>query len=225
MINQTPPTAVVSDAQVAKWEQITRDCLRKGGLDGPTFQYILGHKDLAGQLGQIFSELAAEYRQSKPLLERPPFASIQVGTFKAVDELRQALLDGGFHISDWASDLMGRPEFILVPEPTELKLYSATNEELGFPNGCTVAESFAALERIGAVKLPPEAGPQYRLQYPDQPMGEWRLMYMDPIAGSDGDLRVFDVGRHGGGLWLSGDCASPGRFCRGDRGWVFGRKS
>ncbi len=187
-------------------------------------QDAMSHPDFKPRHHKLLDELAAEYRQSKPLIERPPFASIQVGTFKSVEDLRQALLSGGFRIGEWASDLMARPQFTLVAEPAELKLYRVTNAELGYPKGCRVAEMFAAIERIGGVKLPPEAGAQY-LPHSDLPLGEWRLMYQEPIPDSDGCPRVFDVAHDGYGRWLRSYYADPGRFCYGHRVWVFGRKS
>ena len=188
-------------------------------------QDAMSHPDFKPRHHQLLDELAAEYRQTLPLIERPAFATIQIGTFKEIADLRQALTAGGFRIGDWASDLMGRPEFTLVAEPTEVKLYAATVAELGYPNGCTVAEIIAAIEKIGGVKLPAEAGPQYRLQCLDQLLGEWRLMYQEPITDSDGGLEVFHVVRDESGRWLHSGYAGPEDFYDGDGVWVFGRKS
>lgn len=222
MQTQTPPE--VTDGQYGKLEDVARDLVRKHKINGTEFQHVLGHSSFASRFGAILNELANEHRLTQPLLERPPFATIEVGTYKSVADLRQALTEDGSRIGDWASNLMGRPEFTLLTEPAKLDLYTASNAELGYPNGCTVAQSFEALEKIGAVKLPHEAGAQYRLQYKDQPLGEWRLMYMDPIADSDGCLEVFGVEHIDGGLWLDGDYADPEDFCNGDGVWVFARK-
>ena len=75
-----------------------------------------------------------------------------------------------------------------------------------------------------AEKLPAEAGPQYRLQNPDQKLGEWELMYMDPITVRDGFPDVFDVGHRSDGLWLRGYDAGPDSFYDAGDVWVFGRK-
>jgi hypothetical protein len=222
MQTQTPPE--VTDGQYGKLEDVARDLVRKYRINGTEFQYLLGHSSFASRFGEILNDLANEHRLTQPLIERPSFATIEVGTYKTTDDIRQALAAGNFRIGDWASDLMNRPEFTLLTEPAKLDLYMASNAELGYPNGCTVAQSFEALEKIGAVKLPPEAGAQYRLKYADQPLNEWRLMYMDPITGSDGGLGVFSVERDGGGLWLDGRYAGPGRFYGGDYVWVFARK-
>lgn len=222
MQTQTPPE--VTDGQYGKLEDVARDLVRKHKVNGTEFQYTLGHPSFASRLGTILSDLANEHRLTQPLIERPPFATIEVGTYKTAEDLRQALTEGGFRIGDWASNLMSRPEFTLRAEPAKLDLYVASNAELGYPNGCTVAQSFEALEKIGAIKLPPEAGAQYRLQYKDQPLGEWRLMYMDPITDSHGYLLVFHVVHHDDGLWLYSYYAYPEDFCHGGKIWVFARK-
>ena len=191
--------------------------------DDELLDLITGHPEFASQTHELWDRLAVEQAIRMPLIERPSFATIEVGTFKTVLDLKQALTDGKFRISDWVNNLMGRPKFTLLTEPAKLDLYMASNAELGYPNGCSVRESFEALEKIGAVKLPPEAGAQYRLQYADQFLGEWRLMYMDPITDSNDTLWVFDVGRHDDGPWLSCYCADPDDFCNGDEVWVFAR--
>lgn len=220
--HQTPHVVPVSEDQLEKWLQFTRDRIRKGNLDLPTFQYILGHPDLAGRVDRIFGEMAAEYRQSIPLIKRPPFATIQIGTFRKVRQLRQKLTDGGYRVSDYAGDLMDR--MTLVTEPMTIDLYRATNAELGLTQGGTVAQSFEAIAKIGGEKLPAEVGPYYRLNNPDQKLGERELMYMDPITGRYGCPRVFSVDHDRDGVWLGGCRAHPEGFCRAERVWVFGRK-
>lgn len=220
---QTPPA--VSDDQLAKWVQLTRDRLRKGKLDGPTFQHILGHPTLADQLDKIFSDTAAEYRQSLPLIERLPFLTVRVGTFKTEPELRQAVLDSGCKIGDWAIDLMNQPAFTAgIPQVEEdIDFVYASNEEFGYPNGCTQIQSYEAGLKLGWKPCLPSDGPEIRRHYLDQPDGEWDLVAMEPIADSSGLLKVFDVARGEDGLWLHSS-GGPVDFWRGSSRWVFRRK-
>jgi len=222
--HQTPPAVAepVSPDQLAKWMEVTQARIRKGNLDLPIFQYILGHPDLVPQLDTMFGGMAAEYRQNIPLINRPPFMTIQIGTFRKVKQLRQALTDKEFRVSDYASDLMER--MTLVAEPMTIDLYRATNAELGLTKGGTVAQSFEAITKVGGIKLPPEVGPYLRLNSPDQPMGEWELVYMDPIADRNGYPSVFHVGHDRDGLWLNGSIARPEDFYSAGIVWVFGRK-
>ena len=198
--------------------------MRKYKINGTEFQYAIGHQGFVSRFGAILGDLANEHRLTQPLVERPSFATIEVGIYKTVVDICYALTDGGFRIGDWASDLMSRPEFTLFAEPAKLDLYMASNAELGYPVGCTVKESFAALEKIGAVMLPPEAGTQYCLQYSNQPLRKSRLMYMDPITDSNGNFKVFFVEHDGDGLWLGSGCAGPSYFCIGGEVWVFAHK-
>ena len=83
---------------------------------------------------QLLDELATEYRENRPILERPAIATINVGTFQTVDELATAANTPLFYRSDWAKGLM-RLGFALVGEPATIELYEATTAELGFPAG------------------------------------------------------------------------------------------
>ena len=65
-----------------------------------------------------------------------------------------------------------------------------------------------ALE-LGFELCPNEIGPQLRLQYADQPKGEWLLIGMEPITVSDGHLLVFLVAHDGDGQWLHGLLGYP----------------
>ena len=47
---------------------------------------------------------------------------------------------------------------------------------------------------------------------------------MEPIVDSDGDPRLFGVGRGDSGLWLYGGWGSPDRFWSADDQWVFVRR-
>jgi hypothetical protein len=68
---------------------------------------------------------------------------------------------------------------------------------------------------------PPEVGPQLRLQYKDQPSGEWLAIAMEAISISDGDLNVFHVEHDGDGLWLCSFYGGPGDLWYPDYRFVF----
>ncbi|PIX62172.1 hypothetical protein COZ45_02585, partial [Candidatus Uhrbacteria bacterium CG_4_10_14_3_um_filter_41_21] len=58
-------------------------------------------------------------------------------------------------------------------------------------------------------------------QYVDQPAGEWLRIAMEPIVGSDGAPRVFDVAHVGGVRWLSASNGHPDYGWSPDDLWVF----
>ena len=149
---------------------------------------------------------------------------IKLGTgLKTAEEFRRVLRDGEFRLSDWASDILGKPAFKAADEETEVDLVKVTVAELGFKKGARRNQIYERARDLGLELCPPEVGPQLRLQYQDQPNGEWILVAMEPIVDSDGDPRLFDVGRDASGLWLYSCWCAPGRFWDADDQWVFCR--
>lgn len=138
---------------------------------------------------------------------------------KSPSEYRKALKANGYRIGDYADQILDK---VKVSEPViQLDLVVKTVAELGFKNGAARQQIYDQAIKIGLELCPAEVGPALRLQYPDQPYGEWLRIAMEPIADSVGDLEVFGVGRDGGGRWLLGFCGRPGFFwLAGDR-WVF----
>jgi hypothetical protein len=154
------------------------------------------------------------------------FKTIKLGTgHKTADDFRAALKDAGYLIGNLASDILilGRPALKVVEHETEVELMVASVEGLGFPNGATYARIYKRAKELGLELCPAEVGPQLRLQYLDQPKGEWLHIAMEPISDSDGSLSVFGVARDDDGRWLQGDSVSPGiRFSAGSC-WIFVR--
>jgi len=150
--------------------------------------------------------------------------TIKLGTgLKTAEEFRRVLRDGEFRLSDWASDILGKPAFKAADEETEVDLVKVTVVELGFKKGARRNQIYERARDLGLELCPPEVGPQLRLQYQDQPNGEWILVAMEPIVDSDGDPRLFLVERSDSGLWLSSFWGDPGGFWDAGRQWVFCR--
>jgi len=150
--------------------------------------------------------------------------TIKLGTpnFHSADHFRQALKASGMKLGDWASDILGKPEFTVSDKETELDLVVVTVKELGFKSGATREKVYARAKELGLDLCPPEVGPQLRLQYADQPNNEWILIGMDPIRDSGGYLGVFSVERGVSGLWLcSGRDGGPDYVWDAGSRWVF----
>ena len=77
------------------------------------------------------------------------------------DELATRLGDG-FYISNWAKDIMSKPEFTTLPESTEIYLVRAKIKDLGFTKAPTTTELFARIKEVGEL-CPAEVGPHLRL--------------------------------------------------------------
>jgi len=148
--------------------------------------------------------------------------TIKLGTgLKIAVDFRCALSDGKFRFSRLASDILGKPVFTAADEETELDLVKVTVAELGFKNGIMFDQIYERAKELGLELCPSEVGPQLRLQYKDQPNGEWILVAMEPIIDSEGYSDIFRVGHHGSGVWLDGFWHFQGLFWAPDLPWVF----
>jgi len=149
-----------------------------------------------------------------------PWKTIWLGTYKSAEELKTALLKVGCETDSWGDDILKK--VVVATEPTEVELVQTTAVELGFPDGeATRAQIYAAGLNRSWQLCPAEVGPQLRLQYPDQPEGEWDLIAMEPTTVSSGNLEVFSVGRSDRGLCLRSYDAYPQYFLHGYTMWVF----
>ena len=148
--------------------------------------------------------------------------TIKLGTgLKTADDFRKTLKDNGFNISDSASDILRKPAFTAAVEETEIDLVKVTVGELGFKKGARRDQIYERAKELGLELCPLEVGPQLRLQYQDQPNGEWILAAMEPIVDSGGDPGLFIVERDGSGRWLDGYWGRPDRFWFPGDQWVF----
>lgn len=181
------------------------------------------HSQFKERHHKLLDELSSEYEASRPIMERAPWKTVQLGTHKSHQDLRKALLKDGFKIGDWCDDILKR--ISVAPKPTTVELVLVTGAELGFPNGASRKNIYNKAFNFGLDPCPAEVGPQLRLQYSEQPNGEWILIGMEPIADSDGGLGVLCVAHDDYGRWLNGNNGRPGNFWDGDNRWVFCRKS
>ena len=193
----------------------------------------------AGQLNAIVKSLGGEEGALrflrgemvvKPVTpsEFKVFKTIKLGTgLKTADDFHKSFKDNGFRIGDWGvNDILGKPAFTVATEETELDLVVVSVAELGFKNGATSEQIYARAKELGLDLCPAEVGPQLRLQYKDQPNGEWLIVAMEPITVSDGDLKLLFIVRRrsDSDLWLSSYHAEPGRVWSADGRFVFSRR-
>lgn len=152
----------------------------------------------------------------------PTLKTIKLGTgFQTADDFRKAVEKAGMKIGDWANDILGKPALTVAESVTEVELVVASVAELGFKDGAPLRGIYVRAQELGLDLCPPEVGPQLRLQYSDQPKGEWLGIAMEPIADSGGGVNLFSV-EHGGGVcWLGTGNGSPGTFWYGYNRFVF----
>lgn len=153
--------------------------------------------------------------------------TIQLGTgLQTADDFRKEVVKAGMKIGDWANDILGKPAFTATTSETEteVELVVASVAELGFKDGATRKDIYVRAQELGLDLCPPEVGPQLRLQYTDQPKGEWLVIAMEPITDSDGDLYLFDVAHDDGARFLDASYGYPDNFWYGYDRFVFLRR-
>jgi len=135
--------------------------------------------------------------------------SIQVGTFASKRALYGTFEDADCGIGDTAEEILVAPEFRLSSVATNIDLVAASVSELGIKReNATLKDIYARAQNLGFMLAAAEVGPQLRLQYLDQPMGEFLEIAMAPIRTRDGAFRIFTVVNGGAGLLLLGENAS-----------------
>lgn len=154
----------------------------------------------------------------------PLWKTITIGThLKTADDFHVAIKKTGMFISSWGSDILLR--CTLSSEKTEVALVVVSNADLGFKDGANLEDTYARALELGLELCPEEVGPQLRLQYTDQPNGEWLPVAMEPIIDSDDDSVLFIVERSDDGdQYLNGDNGSPDSVWLGDTRFVFRRR-
>jgi hypothetical protein len=177
-------------------------------------------------------------RTSPIASETQVWKTITVGGSKGVNAVRQAMETAPcpVAIGDDADEILGRPSFPFIKQPVELDLAALSVFELGFGDqdartdvelGASVEVSlrdiYARAVSLGFELSPAEVGPALRLQYLDQPHGEFLQIAMNPVAKYTGELIRLSVARTGPGLLLLGGDGDPAATVPGAVRFVFVR--
>jgi hypothetical protein len=132
--------------------------------------------------------------------------SIQVGTFPHKGGLYGALDDADCGMGDTAEDILVAPGFALSRSAMKLDLVAVSVAELGMTrHDVALKDIYARAEQLGFMLAAAEVGPQLRLQYLDQPVGEFLDIAMAPVKVRSGASGIFGVANGGAGLLLLGE--------------------
>ncbi|UPJ53936.1 hypothetical protein IVB30_05395 [Bradyrhizobium sp. 200] len=134
----------------------------------------------------------------------PVWRTITVGTFANSFALLNALDAAGCSIGGSAEEILARPAFTVGTTKTSVELFAVSAAELGFQTGTArLADIYARAQQLGFGLAAAEVAPQLRLQFLDQPMGEF-LIGMEPIKRWTGEPVILTVANGGAGLVLIG---------------------
>jgi hypothetical protein len=110
---------------------------------------------------------------------------ITLGTYKGVNAYRDALDAAKIKIGDAADEILGRPAFPYARTKTDVELaVLSARADLGVESDqVSLAEVYQRARQAGLELCPAEVGPQLRLEYSNQPLGEALDIAMEPVAG------------------------------------------
>ncbi|WP_213289084.1 hypothetical protein [Bradyrhizobium sp. sGM-13] len=155
------------------------------------------------------NRLTLKAAKTPPVLVRSAFAApvwktITIGTFANSFALLNALDAAGCGIGGLAGEILARPAFTVSTTRTNVELFAVSAAELGFQTDTApLADIYARAQQLGFGLAAAEVAPQLRLQYFDQPMGEF-VIGMEPIKTWTGEPVILTVANGGAGLILIG---------------------
>jgi hypothetical protein len=127
-------------------------------------------------------------------------------------------------LGESAGQIIGRPAFTLNKTKMDVDLVVLSMPDLDFEGErASVADIYARAMQLGLELCSAEVGPQLRLQYLDQPVGEFLRIAMRSIPTYGGDLIAFTVANGGASLSLIGGEAHAGVIVHASARFVFVR--
>jgi hypothetical protein len=135
----------------------------------------------------------------------PTWKRVSTGTYPGELALRNALDSIGCYPGDLAEQILTRPSFRVNAQRLDLDLVSLSARDLGIKTATArLVDIYARARNLGFELPPAEVGPQLRLQYLDQPVGEVLHVAMEPLTTWTGRSVILVVANGGAGLILIG---------------------
>jgi len=141
--------------------------------------------------------------------DSPCWRRLTIGLYNNVIAMRNAFDRVGkpVAVGETADEIMGRPQFQYTEAPTRLRLYRVTGADLGFRGDGNVSleDIYDRALALDYDLCPAEVGPMLRLDYLDQPRGEFLRIAHVPVNAYGGEPITFTVGFDGWTYLLLGD--------------------
>ena len=143
--------------------------------------------------------------------DAPVWKRVSIGTYGEELALRNALDRAGCAQGDLAEQILARPSFQVSTQRADLELVVLSARNLGIKTETArLADIYARARMFGFRLAPAEIGPQLRLQYLDQPVGEVLHIGMEPLTTRRGQPVIFVVANGAEGLMLIGQDVAAG---------------
>ena len=143
--------------------------------------------------------------------DAPVWKRVSIGTYGAELALRNALDHAGCAQGELAEQILARSSFRVSAQKVELELVVLSARNLGVQTETArVADIYTRARTFGFRLAPAEVGPQLRLQYLDQPVGEVLHIGMEPLGTGRGQSVIFVVANGAEGLMLIGQDVATG---------------
>ncbi len=155
----------------------------------------------------------------------PIWKIVKLGTgLKTADDFRRAFKNLCLKIGESANDILGRAAFCVSKNKKEVNLVIVSPADLGFKSNTTRSSIYKRAKELDLELCPPEVGPQLRLQYKNQPSGEYLNIAMLAILGEKNSARAFGIERDGNTLILHGNNGNPESVWGVNSKWIFVRR-
>ncbi|KKR07242.1 MAG: hypothetical protein UT32_C0014G0001 [Parcubacteria group bacterium GW2011_GWC2_39_14] len=175
-------------------------------------------------IGSLFPNIFQTLKHIEHLYTTFPEGRIVRNTIDIGGQTKEELADEmkrqNIHIFDYAQSMLDSENFTTAekPEPADLVRLKVRDLNLANP---TTDNIYQKAKELGLELCPAEVGPRYRLQYTNQPAGEYLYIAMKQITDSGGNPNVFGLSRDDDGLCLHFYWAGPAREWLSDREIVF----
>ncbi|WP_177243038.1 hypothetical protein [Bradyrhizobium sp. Gha] len=179
---------------------------------------------MQNQLKFRTSATQTSQRPIKSARDIAAWKTITIGSFADPMRLRDALDAKGCNVGGQAAEILARPAFTVSSQKMDVELVSVSPAQFGFTSdGVPLANIYERARSLGLELAAAEVGPQLRIQYLDQPMGEFLTIGMEPIKTWGGDLIILNVANGGAGLILIGQDGRAGADIPAATRFVFTR--
>ena len=142
---------------------------------------------------------------------------------KSAEQLINEMITAGIRISNYAESMLQSHEFVYGENKEEATLIHLTVSDLGLKSLATTDQIYERAQILGLELCPPDTGPNYRLKYKDQPLGEGIYIGMKQIRGYNGYPSIFNLIRRvdNGLLLLRDTWANPSSEWNPINGFMF----